>query len=205
MTPTWTALVTAGTSGIGRAATRTLARDGATVIVTGRAANRGEEVASAIGADGGDARFIAADLPVPADVSRLAGEVGDVDILVNAKGGGAIINVSTMVADFGMAGMSAYEVSKAATNLLTKAWAAEYGPLGVRVNAVSPGPTRTPGSAPMGRTSIGLRRPCRWGVPQMPRRSPRRSASWLLCTGAAGPHEKDDRAQPLRGVSGAAP
>jgi NAD(P)-dependent dehydrogenase (short-subunit alcohol dehydrogenase family) len=150
MTPTWTALVTAGTSGIGRAATETLARDGVTVIVTGRAAMRGEEVVSAIGADGGDARFSAADLPVPADVSRLAGEVGDVDILVNAKGGSAIINVSTMVADFGMAGMSAYEVSKAATNLLTKAWAAEYGPLGVRVNAVSPGPSRTPGSAPMG-------------------------------------------------------
>jgi NAD(P)-dependent dehydrogenase (short-subunit alcohol dehydrogenase family) len=67
-----------------------------------------------------------------------------------ANGGGAIVNVSTMVADFGMAGMAAYGASKAAANLLTKAWAAEYGPQGVRVNAVSPGPTRTPGSEPMG-------------------------------------------------------
>jgi len=51
-----------------------------------------------------------------------------------------------MVAEFGMAGLSAYGASKAAVALLTKAWAAEYGPKGVRVNAVSPGPTKTPGT-----------------------------------------------------------
>jgi NAD(P)-dependent dehydrogenase (short-subunit alcohol dehydrogenase family) len=67
-----------------------------------------------------------------------------------ARGDGAIVNVSTMVASFGLPGMSAYGASKAALELLTKAWAAEYGPSGVRVNAVSPGPTRTPGTAPMG-------------------------------------------------------
>ena len=66
------------------------------------------------------------------------------------RGKGAIVNVSTMVAHYGMAGMSLYGSSKAAINLLTKAWAAEYGPKGVRVNAVSPGPTRTEGTAPMG-------------------------------------------------------
>lgn len=66
------------------------------------------------------------------------------------RGHGAIINVTTMVAEFGLAGMSLYGSSKAALVLLTKAWAAEYGPQGVRVNAVSPGPTRTEGSAPMG-------------------------------------------------------
>jgi NAD(P)-dependent dehydrogenase (short-subunit alcohol dehydrogenase family) len=58
------------------------------------------------------------------------------------RGKGAIVNVSTMVAAYGAAGMSLYGSSKAAINLLTKAWAAEYGPKGVRVNAVSPGPTR---------------------------------------------------------------
>src|SRR5437016_2158893 len=62
----------------------------------------------------------------------------------------AIVNVSTMVADYGAAGMSLYGSSKAAINLLTKAWAAEYGPSGVRVNAVSPGPTRTEGTDAMG-------------------------------------------------------
>ena len=46
--------------------------------------------------------------------------------------------------------MSLYGSSKAAINLLTKEWAAEYGSSGVRVNAVSPGPTRTAGTEPMG-------------------------------------------------------
>ena len=67
-----------------------------------------------------------------------------------ANGGGAIVNVSTMVASFGAAGMALYGSTKAALELLTKAWAAEYGPQGVRVNAIAPGPTRTPGTEPMG-------------------------------------------------------
>ncbi|WP_329456202.1 SDR family NAD(P)-dependent oxidoreductase [Streptomyces sp. NBC_01497] len=66
------------------------------------------------------------------------------------RGTGAIVNVTTMVAEFGAAGMGLYGSSKAALRLLTKAWAAEYGPRGVRVNAVSPGPTRTEGTAAMG-------------------------------------------------------
>jgi NAD(P)-dependent dehydrogenase (short-subunit alcohol dehydrogenase family) len=66
------------------------------------------------------------------------------------RGRGAIVNVTTMVAEFGAAGMGLYGSSKAAMVLLTKSWAAEYGPRGVRVNAVSPGPTRTEGTAVMG-------------------------------------------------------
>jgi NAD(P)-dependent dehydrogenase (short-subunit alcohol dehydrogenase family) len=66
------------------------------------------------------------------------------------RGHGSIINVTTMVAEFGAAGMGLYGSSKAAMVLLTKSWAAEYGPRGVRVNAVSPGPTRTEGTAAMG-------------------------------------------------------
>jgi NAD(P)-dependent dehydrogenase (short-subunit alcohol dehydrogenase family) len=67
-----------------------------------------------------------------------------------ANGGGAIVNITTMVASFGAPGMALYGSTTAALELLTKAWAAEYGPQGVRVNAVAPGPTRTPGTAPMG-------------------------------------------------------
>ena len=66
------------------------------------------------------------------------------------RGSGAIVNVSTMVAQFGADGMALYGSTKAALELLTKAWAAEFGPRGVRVNAISPGPTRTEGTAGMG-------------------------------------------------------
>ena len=66
------------------------------------------------------------------------------------RGHGAIVNVTTMVSTIGMNGMALYGSSKAALVLLTKSWAAEFGPAGVRVNAVSPGPTRTEGTAGMG-------------------------------------------------------
>jgi NAD(P)-dependent dehydrogenase (short-subunit alcohol dehydrogenase family) len=72
--------------------------------------------------------------------------VAELAPLMASRGRGSIVNVSTMVADYGAAGMSLYGSSKAAINLLTKVWAAEYGPSGVRVNAVSPGPTRTEGT-----------------------------------------------------------
>src|SRR2546430_15451912 len=70
--------------------------------------------------------------------------------LMAKRGKGAIVNLSTMAADYAVSGLSLYGSSKAAINLLTKAWAAEYGPSGVRVNAVSPGPTRTEGTDAMG-------------------------------------------------------
>ncbi len=66
------------------------------------------------------------------------------------KGGGSIVNISTMAATIGMNGLATYGASKAALESLTKAWTAEYAALGVRVNTVAPGPTRTPASAAMG-------------------------------------------------------
>lgn len=60
-----------------------------------------------------------------------------------AKGSGAIVNVSTMAARIGMAGLSVYSATKAALESLTRTWAAEFSPGAVRVNAVAPGPTRT--------------------------------------------------------------
>jgi NAD(P)-dependent dehydrogenase (short-subunit alcohol dehydrogenase family) len=185
------ALVTGGTSGIGRATAEALAREGAYVLISGRNDVRGAEVVAAIEEAGGAAEFVRADLDQADDVRALAERAGDVDVLVNnagvfpagpthelpesafdetfavnvkapflltaaiaprmaERGSGSIVNVTTMVAEFGMAGLSAYGASKAAAALLTKAWAAEYGPHGVRVNAVSPGPTTTPGTDAMG-------------------------------------------------------
>src|ERR1700686_1446166 len=80
------ALGTGATSGIGRAVALQLARDGAEVLVHGRDAARGAQTVQEITADGGTASFVAADLGDPADVQRLADEVGEVDILINNAG-----------------------------------------------------------------------------------------------------------------------
>jgi NAD(P)-dependent dehydrogenase (short-subunit alcohol dehydrogenase family) len=191
-----TALITGGTSGIGRAVANKLAQLSIHVLVVGRNAERGKKTVDEIRAAGGKADFISSDLrdaPSARAVAKKAVELGNghVDILINnagifpfgptqdmteamfdsvyalnvkapyflvaelaplmaKRGKGAIVNISTMVADYGAPGMSLYGSSKAAINLLTKTWAAEYGPKGVRVNAVSPGPTRTEGTDAMG-------------------------------------------------------
>ena len=75
-----TALVTGGTAGIGLACARLLAREGASVIVSGRHERRGD--AAAAGLNSG-ARFIQADLSDIHSVKSLVRQAGNVDILVN--------------------------------------------------------------------------------------------------------------------------
>jgi NAD(P)-dependent dehydrogenase (short-subunit alcohol dehydrogenase family) len=60
------------------------------------------------------------------------------------RGGGSIVNVSSMAGKIGMAGGAAYGATKAAVASLTQAWAAEYAKDGIRSNAVAPGPIYTP-------------------------------------------------------------
>jgi NAD(P)-dependent dehydrogenase (short-subunit alcohol dehydrogenase family) len=57
---------------------------------------------------------------------------------------GVIVNLASTVADRPFPNMSAYSATKAAVLALTRAWAHELAPLGIRVNAVSPGPIETP-------------------------------------------------------------
>jgi len=175
------ALVTGATSGIGRAAALRLALNGWEVVVHGRNQERGAEVVAAIEAQGGRARFFAADLNVLAEVQALVAEVGDVDVLVNNAGAswfgptsdldettfddlfdgnvrsayflvagiapgmatrstGSIINLASMAGQIGLDGGAAYGATKAALSSMTRSWAAEFSPRGVRVNAIAAGP-----------------------------------------------------------------
>jgi NAD(P)-dependent dehydrogenase (short-subunit alcohol dehydrogenase family) len=185
--PTPKALVTGATSGIGRGIALQLARDGFEVIVHGRDAARGAQTVAAIELTQGRARFAAADLSDPADLTRLAEQAGEIDVLVNnggfswfgptdqldtvtydrlfasnvrsayqlvaalgppmAKAGrGSIISVDSMAGRVGLAGGAAYGATKAALTAMSRAWAAEFSPAGVRVNTVAPGPVYSDGA-----------------------------------------------------------
>ncbi|MFE4823540.1 SDR family NAD(P)-dependent oxidoreductase [Streptomyces sp. NPDC056704] len=185
-----TALVTGATSGIGKAIAHSLAAQGADVVLHGRDQARGEALVKEIGAAGGQARFIAADLTDPEDTLRLAAEAGAVDILVNSaglyeftpttatdaasfdrqvavntrapfllvgalapgmteRGRGSIVIVGSSAARLPAPVGAAYAASKAGAEILTRYWATEFGPSGVRVNTVSPGPVHTEGTRAM--------------------------------------------------------
>jgi len=181
------ALVTGASSGIGQAAAEELGLRGAEVVVHGRDAARGSAVADTITAEGGKARFVAADLTDPAQLDDLVDQAGAVDVLVNnagfswfgptaeldvatfdrlfaanvratyflvaalapqmaARNGGSIVNIASMAGQIGLAGSAAYGATKATLASMTRSWAAEFSPSGVRVNAIAAGPVLTAGA-----------------------------------------------------------
>src|SRR3984893_4490744 len=84
------ALVTGGTSGIGRASAALFAQEGAKVALTGRRAAEGKAVIAEIEAAGGDALFIQADLTeiggIPAIIDKAVARYGRLDCAFNNAG-----------------------------------------------------------------------------------------------------------------------
>lgn len=185
------ALVTGSTGGLGGAIARALAAAGAAVVVSGRNAARGADVAAGIRAGGGRATFVPADLAAGDAGAHALAEAataaagGTLDVLINnaatllmpkptsdvglaelrevfdvnvfapflltgllapamaERGSGAIVNIGSNTGLRGSAGSAVYSGTKAVLHSFTKSWADEYGPAGVRVNAVAPGPIAT--------------------------------------------------------------
>ena len=97
--------------------------------------------------------------PAPTPVTEITSEYFDKLMSVNLKGpvrlaglvaprmgeagGGSIINVTTVGAYFGGPGVSVYTAGKAALTNFTRAMAAEWVGMNVRVNALAPGPFMT--------------------------------------------------------------
>ncbi len=72
-----------------------------------------------------------------------------------ARGSGSIISLGSMAGQVGLAGSAAYGATKAALVAMTRSWAAEFSPSGVRVNAIAPGPVLTGGAAPDRTEALG--------------------------------------------------
>lgn len=77
--------------------------------------------------------------------------------IMTEKGGGRIVNITTVGAERGGPMMGVYFASKAAVKMLTMCMAVEWAPMNVLVNAVGPGMTRTDFSKPI------------WSHPEMER------------------------------------
>ena len=184
------ALITGGSSGIGRAVALAWAREGAKVVVSDVDRSGGGETVEQVRAAGGEAIFIAADVGKPEDCEALVrGAVekfGRLDIACNNagiggpqaptadypldgwaqviainlsgvfygmkyqlpamlnNGGGAIVNMASILGAVGFAGAPAYTAAKHGVVGLTQAAALEYSAQGVRINAVGPGFIHTP-------------------------------------------------------------
>jgi NAD(P)-dependent dehydrogenase (short-subunit alcohol dehydrogenase family) len=105
------AIVTGGNTGIGAAAARLLAREGASVVLVARGQQAGDAIAQEIRAVGATARFIAADLTSAAACKELIADVmaseGRIDVLFNNAGTleikGSVVDTSEEDWDFAIA------------------------------------------------------------------------------------------------------
>jgi NAD(P)-dependent dehydrogenase (short-subunit alcohol dehydrogenase family) len=178
------ALITGGGTGIGAAAARLFAREGAKVVVTGRRPEPIEAVAEEVGgvsvagdtSDPGHAAdavaaavsaFGGLDVVVACAGIGIEASVGDMDdehwrrtLDVNltgpmmitraalpvmlSRGGGSVVLVSSTNSMAASPVSAAYDASKSGLNALARAIAVDYGPRGIRANALCPGWVITP-------------------------------------------------------------
>jgi len=184
------AVVAGGARGIGRAAARKLATEGAAVIICSDQEDQLREALAELRAkEGLELSATKADVTSSADMKRLmdiaAETYGGVDVLVNSagiqrygtvveteedtwdevlsvnlkgiylasryaipkmkvRGGGAIVNLSSVQAFASQKGVAAYTASKGGINALTRAMALDHAEENIRVNAVCPASVDTP-------------------------------------------------------------
>jgi len=165
-------IVTGAGSGIGRASAALFAEEGATVIgadLEGTAyrvdvtdERETQALADAVTAEHGriDVLFNNAGIPGVGDVTETTLELWEQVMRVNGRGvflmsravvptmipqrSGSIINMSSAIAETGLARRVAYAASKGAVLALTKSMQVDLAPHGVRVNALMPGTIMTP-------------------------------------------------------------
>ncbi len=185
-----TVMITGASSGIGAAAARVFAAEGAAVVLMARRADRLNQLAEEIKETGGTAVALPGDVTRSQDVERavaqavdtfgelhgafnnagwaatgvplhkmddaLYDQVMDVNVrgvwhclrhqiaaMLETGGGGAIVNTSSVAGLLATGASAPYVAAKHAVLGLTRAAAAEYGPQGIRVNALVVGSTRT--------------------------------------------------------------
>lgn len=104
------------------------------------------------------------DLRAPYFLSQAAARV------MRERGGGSIINISSINFAYGLEQVSVYGAAKAGLSQLTRVMAVEWAPYGIRANAVAPGYMDTPLAAPI----WADREVRRWILNRVPLRRPGR-------------------------------